>query len=317
MSNTEKTTAVSKAATTTPGAPLSDAKLKQWLKDTGKTANMNDADVSLFLEIAKASGLNPFKREIHASKYSKDGELAIITGYEVYIDRANASELLNGWKVETSGKVADNTLKATLTIYRKDWSEPFIWDAYYVENVGRKRDGSVSKFWKTRPAFMLKKVCISQGFRLCFTEALGGLPYTREEMETGDDAYRVETQDVEVQEVNPEPKAQQKPKAAPKTIDVSPKTEDKPQGPPEADFTQDPDYQATEEQILQLKALIKSPYFDGVNNNGVVMRDAIVSKMSEGLDRMTAEKWIKSMTKKVEDYELALASQNSAEGDVF
>jgi uncharacterized protein YyaL (SSP411 family) len=29
---------------------------------------------------------------------------------------------------------------------------------------------------------MIKKVAISQGFRLCFSDELGGMPYTKEEM---------------------------------------------------------------------------------------------------------------------------------------
>jgi hypothetical protein len=37
--------------------------------------------------------------------------------------------------------------------------------------------------WNKRPKFMLKKVCIGQGFRLCFSTDLGGLPYTEEEGE--------------------------------------------------------------------------------------------------------------------------------------
>ena len=33
------------------------------------------------------------------------------------------------------------------------------------------------------PEFMIKKVCIGQGFRLAFPNELGGLPYLQEEIE--------------------------------------------------------------------------------------------------------------------------------------
>jgi hypothetical protein len=39
--------------------------------------------------------------------------------------------------------------------------------------------------WENRPTFMTQKVAISQGFRLCFGDELGGMPYTVEEMTNG------------------------------------------------------------------------------------------------------------------------------------
>lgn len=302
MSSTKKpeSQAIQTAQNNAPAElKLSDAKLKEWLKNTGKAQNMSDGDVSLFLDICKASGLNPFKREIHASKYSKDGELSIVVGYEVYIDRANKSGLLNGWKIETSGKASDKTLKATLTINRKDWDEPFIWEAWYYENVGKKRDGSITKFWSTRPAFMIKKVCISQGFRLCFTDILGGMPYTREEMNTGEDAYIMEDQASGRDEPIQDAELVEEPKKA----DPAPEKKVEEKKEPK----KDPD--ATEEQLKQLQALLEHPYFDGVNKDGDNRRDATSSRISEGLSKDQASKYIDQITK--------LTAQHDAEnGDI-
>ena len=44
------------------------------------------------------------------------------------------------------------------------------------------REGAVTKFWQ-KADFMIKKVAISQAFRLCFSDELGGMPYTKEEVE--------------------------------------------------------------------------------------------------------------------------------------
>ena len=52
-----------------------------------------------------------------------------------------------------------------------------------------------TQIWKEKPITMIKKVAIAQGFRLCFPEELGGLPYTAEEITSG------EVVDVETGEV--------------------------------------------------------------------------------------------------------------------
>ena len=73
-------------------------------------------------------------------------------------------------------------LCATITIYRKDWNYPFIHSVYFSEYVQRKNDGTPNKFWREKPYTMIKKVAMAQGFRLCFSDENGGLPYTSEEI---------------------------------------------------------------------------------------------------------------------------------------
>lgn len=158
---------------------LTDNKLIEFLKITGVAQNLTTEEQTSFLEVAKTYGLNPFKREIYVSKYGTN--FSIITGYEVYIKRAERSGQLDGWSATTSGSIATNDLKATVTIYRKDRHHPFIWEAYYDECVQKTREGRVTKFWE-KANFMTKKVAISQGFRLCFSDELGGMPYTDDEM---------------------------------------------------------------------------------------------------------------------------------------
>lgn len=160
-------------------AVVTDKDLIGYLDVMGLATKLNDNEKNSFLQIAKAFKLNPFKREIYVSKYGEN--LSIITGYEVYIKRAERSGQLDGWSATTSGSVAEGNLKATVTIYRKDRNHPFVWEALYKECVQTTREGVPTKFWQ-KAEFMTKKVAISQAFRLCFSDELGGMPYTADEM---------------------------------------------------------------------------------------------------------------------------------------
>ncbi len=55
--------------------------------------------------------------------------------------------------------------------------------------------------WK----FMLKKVAMSQGFRLCFSEDLGGMPYAPEEMAMGSSETLESNAVIEAEIVNDAP----------------------------------------------------------------------------------------------------------------
>lgn len=149
-----------------------------YLRFAGHAQNLNDNELSMFIEISKQFQLNPFKREIYVSKYGSN--FSIIVGYEVYIKRAERSGLLDGWKVETFGKVPD--LTARVTIVRKDRKLDFVHDVHYSEYVQTTKEGNPNKFWREKPMTMLKKVAISQGFRMCFSDELGGMPYTADEI---------------------------------------------------------------------------------------------------------------------------------------
>lgn len=132
-----------------------------------------DKELYLFMNIAKSYGLNPFKREVHFVKYGSNPGQTIV-GYESYIKRAERTGLLDGWEVDL-GK-DDLGEKATITIYRKDRKNPFRWTVYRTEFDTQQAN------WKKMPLFMLRKVAISQGFRLAFPEELGGMPYIPEEI---------------------------------------------------------------------------------------------------------------------------------------
>lgn len=173
-----------------------------------------DQEIAYFLEIAKLNKLNPFKREIYLVKYP-GSPANTLTGYEVYLKRAERTGNLNGFKVWTEGE--GDRLVAKIEIQRKDWDQPFCHQVEYVEYVGRKKDGTPTRFWKEKPKTMIKKVVMSQGFRLAFPDELGGMPYTRDEIDT--------TAQVEVvpdKPAMPKSKGKEKKYTEPKDEDLEP-----------------------------------------------------------------------------------------------
>ena len=150
---------------------LSKEDVKQYI-----APNATDTELYFFMNIAQSYGLNPFKREIHFVKYGNQPGQTIV-GYETYIKRAERTGLLDGWSVWMD---KDNVgEKAVIEIHRKDRSHSFRWEAY------RKEFDKQQSTWKVMPYFMLKKVAISQGFRLAFPEEVGGMPYTPDEINAG------------------------------------------------------------------------------------------------------------------------------------
>lgn len=166
----------------TPAVPeVAEKQIMEYLDATGMTKTLKEKDKKMFIQIAQAFGLNPFKREIYCIPYGD--KVSILTGYEVYLKRAARLGKLDGWKCEAFGTVEDGSLYAKVTIYRKDWTKAFVHTAYYVEAVNKNSYGKPISVWAKMPIFMTKKVAIAQAFRLCFPDEFGGMPYTTDEID--------------------------------------------------------------------------------------------------------------------------------------
>ena len=153
-----------------------------FLRAFGLASQLTETEKLQFIEVAQAFRLNPFRREVHCVVYG-EGEyrrMSIVVGYEVYLKRAERTGKLDGWSTRIEGE--GESMKAIVEIHRKDWAEPFVHEAYWREAVQKKKDGTPTAFWTKQPRFQLKKVAISQGFRLCFPDELGGLPYDPSEL---------------------------------------------------------------------------------------------------------------------------------------
>jgi len=135
--------------------------------------NATEKEFGILMGICQSFKLNPFKREVHFVKYGS-APASIITGYEIYLKRAERTGKLDGWKCWIEKD--DIGEKAIIEIKRKDQSAPIHWEVY------RKEFDKQQSTWKSMPTFMLKKVAIAQGFRLAFPDDLGGMPYIPEEM---------------------------------------------------------------------------------------------------------------------------------------
>jgi len=148
-----------------------------FLKAYGFTKNLSETEQNQFIQIALAGNLDPFKREIHIAVYGEgeNRKVSILTGYQVYLKRAERTGKLDGWRAWLEGSGSE--MKAIVEIFRKDWSHSFRHEVYWEEAVQKKKDGSPTQFWVKQPRFQLRKVAVAQGFRLAFPDELGGLPY--------------------------------------------------------------------------------------------------------------------------------------------
>jgi len=155
--------------------------VEDYLKTQGLD-QLTPEEVTRLATFATRLQLNPFLRELHVLTNTVNGERrhVAVVGYEVYLKKAEKTGKLDGWKSWTVGEGED--LKAVLEIYRHDWGHPFVHEVHFGEAVQRDPAGEPTSFWMRMPKFQLRKVCISQGFRLCFPEDLGGIPYEPAEL---------------------------------------------------------------------------------------------------------------------------------------
>jgi len=191
-----------------PTTEVQKQTLLDYLTAFGLANQLTQEEKLQFIEVAQAFRLNPFKREIHVAVYG-EGEyrrMSIVVGYQTYLDRAERTGQLDGWRAWVEGQGED--MKALVEIHRKDWHSPFVHEVYWKEAVQRKRDGQPTYFWSKMPKFQLKKVAISQGFRLAFPSELGGMPYDPAELPDAESAMPITTFEAPAHEVATKPKAQ-------------------------------------------------------------------------------------------------------------
>ena len=172
------------------------------------TDKLTDVQRNQFAAVAQAFGLNPFKREIYATTYkNKDGGtvMSIVTGYEVYLKRAEMNPNYNGF--ETAFGTANGDMSCTCKVYRKDRTMPV------TSTVWMKEYNTNRSLWASKPRMMLEKVAIATAFRRAFPMDFGGMPYTNDELPehmTGADKLQQQG----YQEVPAETATQQKAPAA-------------------------------------------------------------------------------------------------------
>jgi len=245
--NKKKTTgtAISKLKIEAPQVVLNEDYVRKHIcKDATKS------EIFLFINECEMWGLNPVKKEIYLIKYQMGEPAATVIGYMTFLKRAERQKTLKGWRTWTEGKVKTPEFKACIKIIKEGWDEPFYHEVYWEEYARRKRSGELTRFWNNQPRTQLKKVAMSQGFRLCFPDELGGLPYIAEEMPI--DAEVIQGEIIEEAEVVEEEKpAEEKEKI---TVTKPPTEEPKADQPPREPETHEPREKTPKELTGEEKA---------------------------------------------------------------
>jgi phage recombination protein Bet len=109
----------------------------------------SDAQLRMFLEVCKCTGLDPFLKEIW---YVAEKGI-IMAGRDGYLRVANENPMFDGIETRVERNESTNTpIKAVCTVWRKDRTHPTICEAYFNEYKG---SGPV---WSKYPSAMIAKV---------------------------------------------------------------------------------------------------------------------------------------------------------------
>jgi len=140
----------------------------QLMKDT-LAKNCSDLEFELFMTLAKAYSLDPFKGQIWVVKYGT-AAARVFTGRDGFLEIAHRSGQFDGM---VSGSTVDVNGEITgfAKVYRKDMSHPFEVEVA-LEEYQRKYGDSVPlefRIWETKPRTMIQKVAESQALRKAFS----------------------------------------------------------------------------------------------------------------------------------------------------
>lgn len=142
-----------------------------------QNTNLTDGEFAQYAAVATTLNLNPFLREIYPIKYN--GKMTLVTGYQVYIRRAEEFPQYDGFDTQFEG--AGKDLCCICNVYRKDRTRPVTARVYFAEYTQN------NSMWNGKPHVMLEKVAIGTAFRRAFPTEFGGMPYTSEEIRAEDE----------------------------------------------------------------------------------------------------------------------------------
>jgi hypothetical protein len=106
-----------------------------------------DAQFKMFVEVCKATGLNPLLKEIYFVP-----NVGVMAGRDGYLRVANEHAMFDGMETLVDRDENGIPIKATCRVWRKDRSHPITTEAYYNEY---RKDSQV---WRTYKSAMIGKV---------------------------------------------------------------------------------------------------------------------------------------------------------------
>lgn len=169
---------------------------KQLLKDL-YFKGATDAEFSLFVYICCRTGLDPFAKQIHPVKrYDQSVGKEVISfqtgidGYRLIADRTN--KYMPG---DENTFVYKDDKVFSATAYVKKLGPDGQWHvisatAHYDEYCAKKKDGTPTIMWATKPHIMLGKCAEALALRKAYPNDMSGI-YTKEEMEQADNPIEI------------------------------------------------------------------------------------------------------------------------------
>jgi phage recombination protein Bet len=154
---------------------------------------LTDTEFQYFLGLGRATGLNPFLREIWSVKYDDRAPASVFIGRDGYRKAAhsdpdydyhqvdavyeNDTFEVNDGIIKHSYKLTNRgaLIRAYCIVKKRNSSRPI----YTSVSLAEYATGQST--WRQKPETMIKKVAESQGLRAAFHEKLGGT-YCEEEM---------------------------------------------------------------------------------------------------------------------------------------
>lgn len=159
---------------------------RQIIRDT--LANgASEQEFAVLMEMAKSRHLNPLLSQIWFVQRWDSQKNRMVWACQVSIDglraQAERTGLYAGQDEPEYEYEKDGTVKlARVKVYRKDWERPAVGVARWSEYAARKKDGSLTGMWSSKPHIMIGKCAEALALRKAFPAEAAGL-YTSEEMD--------------------------------------------------------------------------------------------------------------------------------------
>lgn len=171
---------------------------------TRGSKSLTDQEVTLFIQLCKYQGLNPFVNEAYAIKFGDNFQMVV--GYDTYKRRAYENPNYKGRKSGIVVKRGEQIIcKEGACVYPGEdliggWCRVFYilngTDAEEYKEVSMTEFDKKQGNWKTMPATMIEKVAVSQCLRSAFPKDFTDL-YTPEEMPALDETQKPAAQHID------------------------------------------------------------------------------------------------------------------------